>query len=539
MFVALYARVSTTRQAENDLSIPDQLRQLREWAEANGHRVVKEYVEAGATGTDDKRPAFQQMMAAAAVKPALFEIVAVHSLSRFYRDVIEFGLHERRLAKNGIRVISITQQTADDSTGEMVRQIFSMFDGYQSRETSKHTHRAMCMNARNGFFTASRAPFGFATVLTDVTGARGRKKKHLVIDEAEAALIREIYRWYEHGLDGKTVGIKEIIKHLNRQGLLMRGHPWRIQKLHDILSSRAYLGEHLFNVRDSKTGETRSAEEWITVMSEPVIDAATFERVRVLREQRSPAKTPPRISNCPTLLTGMMNCECGAAMTQATGKSGKYRYYKCSARMAKAGVVCKSRNLPMEKFDDLILDAIAERVFSPERLYVMMAELRKTVRDSQESGQERVNELNRQVKAAETRLNNLYEAVEKGLLPMDETLKKRADQLRTARDALLAESAKARQEMLLPVAQVLPSMVDAFSRGVRRKLQDREFAKRYLQLLVDKIVVSEDSVTISGSKAKLASAIHAFKKKGTSEEVPSFMRSWRARSDSNARPLGS
>ena len=33
MAVALYARVSTTRQAENDLSIPDQLRQLREYCE--------------------------------------------------------------------------------------------------------------------------------------------------------------------------------------------------------------------------------------------------------------------------------------------------------------------------------------------------------------------------------------------------------------------------------------------------------------------------------------------------------------------------
>jgi DNA invertase Pin-like site-specific DNA recombinase len=44
MAVALYARVSTTRQAENDLSIPDQLRRLREWAKANGHLVVKEYV---------------------------------------------------------------------------------------------------------------------------------------------------------------------------------------------------------------------------------------------------------------------------------------------------------------------------------------------------------------------------------------------------------------------------------------------------------------------------------------------------------------
>ena len=63
MAVALYARVSTTRQADNDLSIPDQLRQLHEWAKANGHLVVKEYVEPGASATDDKRPVFQEMIA--------------------------------------------------------------------------------------------------------------------------------------------------------------------------------------------------------------------------------------------------------------------------------------------------------------------------------------------------------------------------------------------------------------------------------------------------------------------------------------------
>ena len=41
MHVALYVRVSTTRQAENDLSIPDQLRHLNEWAKANGHLVLQ------------------------------------------------------------------------------------------------------------------------------------------------------------------------------------------------------------------------------------------------------------------------------------------------------------------------------------------------------------------------------------------------------------------------------------------------------------------------------------------------------------------
>ena len=68
MQVAIYARVSTGRQAENDLSIPDQLRQMRLWAERNGHVVVKEYIEPGNTATDDKRPVFQEMFAEATLR---------------------------------------------------------------------------------------------------------------------------------------------------------------------------------------------------------------------------------------------------------------------------------------------------------------------------------------------------------------------------------------------------------------------------------------------------------------------------------------
>ncbi|MCA1481996.1 recombinase family protein, partial [Bradyrhizobium sp. NBAIM08] len=42
MAVALYARVSTTRQAENDLSIPDQLRQLKEYCKSHNLAVASE-----------------------------------------------------------------------------------------------------------------------------------------------------------------------------------------------------------------------------------------------------------------------------------------------------------------------------------------------------------------------------------------------------------------------------------------------------------------------------------------------------------------
>jgi site-specific DNA recombinase len=39
MIAALYARVSTARQAEKELSIPDQLQQMRDWCERQGISV--------------------------------------------------------------------------------------------------------------------------------------------------------------------------------------------------------------------------------------------------------------------------------------------------------------------------------------------------------------------------------------------------------------------------------------------------------------------------------------------------------------------
>ena len=51
---ALYLRVSTGRQAEHDLSIPDQRAQTAGWVAARGWMLAAEYVEPGASATDDK-----------------------------------------------------------------------------------------------------------------------------------------------------------------------------------------------------------------------------------------------------------------------------------------------------------------------------------------------------------------------------------------------------------------------------------------------------------------------------------------------------
>jgi hypothetical protein len=115
---ALYLRVSTARQAEHDVSIPDQKRQGESYCAARGYQLVETYVEAGASATNDRRPEFQRMIEAGTSKPAPFDIVIVHSFSRFFRDHFELEFYVRRLAKNGVRLVSITQEMGDEQIAE-------------------------------------------------------------------------------------------------------------------------------------------------------------------------------------------------------------------------------------------------------------------------------------------------------------------------------------------------------------------------------------------------------------------------------------
>jgi site-specific DNA recombinase len=55
---ALYLRVSTARQAEHDVSIPDQRKQGEAYCRARGYDLVEAFVDAGASATNDRRPEF-------------------------------------------------------------------------------------------------------------------------------------------------------------------------------------------------------------------------------------------------------------------------------------------------------------------------------------------------------------------------------------------------------------------------------------------------------------------------------------------------
>ena len=75
--VAVYLRVSTGRQAEHDLSIPDQRAQTHAWVTMRGWVIAAEYIESGASATDDRRPEFQKMIERACDGENIFDVIVV------------------------------------------------------------------------------------------------------------------------------------------------------------------------------------------------------------------------------------------------------------------------------------------------------------------------------------------------------------------------------------------------------------------------------------------------------------------------------
>lgn len=531
---ALYLRVSTGRQAESDLSIPDQRRQAEAFCAARGWQVTAEFVDAGLSGTDDKRPELQRLLDMASEDGAPFDVVVVHSFSRFARDHFALEYHVRKLRKHGIRLVSITQDLGDDPMSVMVRQVFALFDEYQSKENAKHVLRAMQENARQGFWNGAAAPFGYRTIAAEQRGAKTKKK--LDIDPVEAEVVRTMFRLFLEG-DGTSgpMGVKAVATWLNDNGYrTRRGSRWGVGPLHAILTRPTYKGLHRFNRKVWKTREDKPESEIITIDVPAIIEPARFDAVQKRLKSRNPKVTPPRVVTGPILLTGLASCaSCGGGMTLRTGKSGRYRYYTCATCAQKGKSACKGRSIPMDRLDTLVTERLADQLLTPERLSSLLSGLVKRQGERDADQTVRVGALRGKLSEADEKLKRLYQAIENGAIdPTDPTLKERLEALKHDRDIARLSLDRALAESN-PDAKITPERIAAFVELMRSNVLEGEipFRRAWLRSIIDRVEVDDREIRIHGRKDTLERLV--MQNAALPAAVPSFVRKWRARKDSN------
>ena len=534
---ALYLRVSTGRQAAGDVSIPSQRDLTRRFCAAQGWVITEEFVEQGASATDDRRPAFQRMLDEATSPNRGFDVICVHAFSRFYRNGAEMELTIRKLRKHGVEVVSTTQPTGDDPSQELMRQIIGIFDEYTSRENGKNVSRAMRESAKQGFWNGATPPLGYRIVEAERRGSK--IKKRLEIDPVEAELVRLIFKLYLQG-DGKSgpLGVKDTTKWLNEHGYrTRRGSSFGVGPLHKILTNHGYAtGKWPYGVRDSKTGVLHDPANVVEIAVPTIIPLELFDSVKQRLSQNNPKVTPPRIVNGPTLLTGLAICaSCGAGMTR-TGtrrRDRSYSYYSCGGCHQKGKSVCPGRHIPMARLDDLVIANVKEHLFAPKRLEVILEGLVAMQASKDGEVQKRRATLEAELTNTNDKIGRLYRAIEDDIVDLDDQLKDRIETLKTQRDIIVATLERIVVQSRTTSA-ISPARLQSFSRLMNEKFDtgDIQAKKAYLRSVIARIEVADDKVRIIGEKATLAAVIA-----GNAAETPhvrGFVRKWRARRDSNS-----
>lgn len=531
--VAGYARVSTVRQADRDLSIPDQHRQIAEYCAQNGWTLVDSFTEPGVSGREENRPEFQRMLGRAYSDDHPYDVILVHSYSRFARDHVVLEVQCRKLMSEGVRVVAVTQAVDDSPEGQLMRGFYGLMDQYSSAQNSKHTLRAMKQNARNGYWNGARPPDGYRLV---VAAKIGDKTKHkLEIDPQRAKLIRKIFALARVG-DGKgPMGVKAIVEWLNSHGhRTASGARWGIGTVHMMLTKTSYVGEHYFNTAD-QTKQAKPREEWIKVDVPAIVDHETFDAVGQGLKARAPRRTPPRAVGSSMLLTGLIRCEaCGSAMTQMTGKGGRYVYYGCANRKRTGKDACTGKSVPQQRVEELVCDTLVKRILSPEHLDQLVTACVTKAR-TQSGNEHEIRAAQRELQDAEAGLKRLYDAIAKGVLdPGEPLLKQQLDGLRLRKKD--ADDALARSKAFEKAALTPPSAakVREFADQLAQRLMQGDIAlrKAYLRAFVDEVVVGAKSIRIRGRKDVLAAAATKGKM-GPEARVPTFVPEWRARQESN------
>lgn len=333
-----YARYSSAGQ--RDVSIEQQLQDIRAFAKREGYTIVHEYADHARSGFRhvNARTAFQSMMASA--DSGSFDTVICWKVDRFGRNREESAQYKGRLRRRGVKVLYAMEPIPEGSAGVLLEGMLEATAEWYSRQLSENVTRGMMDNARRCLYNGHLV-FGY------VRGSDGR----YAIQPDQAAVVRNIFSLYCSGYS-----VAQICSQLNAQGVkTVRGFSFTPQSVLRIIGNERYVGVYLWSSIRIPDGMP------------PIIEKSVFEEA-----QRMKKKTARHVEQGAVdfLLTGKAFCgHCGAAMVgdSGTSKDGtRFYYYSCLSR--KHQKTCGKKSIRKERLEDTVISFVLDYVLSDAQI---------------------------------------------------------------------------------------------------------------------------------------------------------------------------
>lgn len=345
---AIYTRKSTDEGLDMDFNSLDAQRESCDAYVASqksqGWVLLDDrFDDGGFSGGTLERPALKRLLSL--VEAGRVDCIVVYKVDRLSRSLRDFFQLVELFDKRGVSIVSVTQPiNTRDSGGRLMLNVLLSFAQFEREMVADRTRDKMAASRRRGKWVGGRPVLGY-----DVA------QKKLVVNESEAAMVREIFRLYL-----AAQSIREVVEEINCRGWLTKLHtgkngwhaggtPFTKNMVNHLLSHPVYVGK------------IRYHDELYQGEHPAIIDDRTFQRVQDLMTRNAQTGGSQAKNKYGFLLRGLVRCmACDAPLVGSVTRKGArtYRYYVCSSAMKKGYDTCPCPTIQAQRLEDIIIEQI-------------------------------------------------------------------------------------------------------------------------------------------------------------------------------------
>ena len=512
-YTALYERLSRDDEMQGESnSIVNQKRYLEEYAQAQGFKNIRHFTDDGYSGTNFKRPGFQEMIAA--IEAGEIDVVCVKDLSRFGRDYLKVGFYtEIMFPEKGVRFIAINNSVdSANPTENDFTPFLNIMNEWYAKDTSNKIRAIFRSRMQDGKRCSGAIPYGYRRDPED--------KNHLLIDEEAAKVVRRIYQMVIDGM-----GSQAIANQLTADNVLIpsayleqsehgesRNHSyhdpcrWNCTAVSYILDKQEYMGHTVLGktiCENFKTKKRRKArpDELIIFENthEPIIDAETWHLVQKLRR-----RTRRKLANgsYSHRLSGLVYCaDCGKRLSYSSPQSqhrpdGKTydadSSFRCPTYKSMYGE-CTMHYIKSSTLDKLVDEAvrkIARYVLRNEQAFLEQVRVLTSAdqKHTQSEDKKELVNIKKRIAELDNYIKRLYEGNASGKIP-----NRQFEKLMAQYDSEQQELEERVKEIEVSIHEIQQESENGqqFVRLVQKYRDLTEIDQTALNEFIDKVVVHE------------------------------------------------
>lgn len=311
------------------------------------------YDDGGFSGGSMERPALKRLLEDIAAKR--IDTVVVYKVDRLTRSLADFAKIVEQFDKQGISFVSVTQQfNTTTSMGRLTLNVLLSFAQFEREVTGERIRDKIAASKRKGMWMGGVVPLGYDL-----------RNRSLLVNEVEAATVREIYSQYL-----RLGCVSKLQTHLARQRIVSKrrvsasgrasgGSAFSRGALYEMLRNRIYLGE-ITHKEASYPGQHPR-----------ILDQKLWDQVQAKLTDNLQAKRRTPRSSEHSLLTGLLFDSEGNRFTptHATKRGRRYRYYTSQAVIGSEKPSSDGpTRLPAALIEQAVLDELTQFFQSPQRL---------------------------------------------------------------------------------------------------------------------------------------------------------------------------